>query len=140
MSASGVGALAASFTLASSGGKKRGITLLAANLIMGLALVAFSFSRSWPLSLALMVFVGVGQIGNNTAAAALLQTHTDREYLGRVMSIMMMNFGLSSLGTFFAGILAETIGAPLAIGAFAGILVAISISAILFVPRLSKLD
>ena len=140
MSVSGVGALVASVTLASLPSRRRGLVLIISNLTLGLALVAFSFSRSWPLSLGLMVFVGIGQIGNNTAGAALLQSHTEPEYLGRVMSIMMMNFGLSSLGTFFAGLAAEGVGAEWAIGSFAAILTFTSVAAFLFVPRLKNLD
>ena len=140
MSFAGFGALAASLTLASVSTRKRGYTLLASNLIMGLALIIFAYSVSWPLSLGMMVFVGLGRTGNNTAGAALLQTHTEPQYLGRVMSIMMMNFGLSSLGTFFAGVLAEKISAQLSIGGLAATLVAISLAAAIFIPRLRKLE
>ena len=140
MSLSGLGAILASLTLASIPSRNRGIMLLVSNIIMGTALVLFAFSVSWPLSLGMMVFVGIGRIGNNTSGTALLQTHTEPEYLGRVMSIMMLNFGLSGLGTFFAGILAETISAPWSIGGLAMLLVGVSFLAILFLPRIRKLD
>jgi hypothetical protein len=140
MSVAGFGGLAASLTLASVPSKRRGLTLLASNLVMGLALVVFAFSTLWPLSLGMMVFVGMGRTGNNTAGAAVLQSHTDPKYLGRVMSIMMMNWGLSSLGTFFAGLLAQSVSAQVAIGGLASLLVAISLAASLFLPRLRNLD
>jgi MFS family permease len=140
MSMSGVGAIAASLTLASLPSRRRGVILLASNIFMGLALVLFAFSTSWPLSLGMMVLVGIGRIGGNTAGNALLQDHTDPEYLGRVMSIMMLNFGLSGLGTFFAGLLAETISAPWAIGGLAMILMAISLYAIIFMKGFRRLD
>jgi MFS family permease len=140
MSMSGLGAIVASFILASLPSKRRGITILASNIVMGSALVVFAFSVSWPLSLIMMAFVGIGRIGGNTAGTALLQTHTEPEYLGRVTSIMMLNFGLSSLGTFFAGILAETINASWAIGGLAMVLISISLFAVLFLPGLRKLD
>jgi MFS family permease len=107
---------------------------------MGGALVAFAFSTSWPLSLGMMLFVGMGRIGNNTAGSALLQSLTEPEYLGRVMSIMMMTFGLSQFGTFLASILAEGFGAQWAIGGFAGALVLISAVAFVVTPRLRTLD
>jgi MFS family permease len=140
MSVSGVGALLASLTMASIPSKKRGFTFLVSNVLMGTALVFFAFSVSWPLSLGMMAIVGIGRIGNNTTGTALLQSHTDPQYLGRVMSIMMLNFGLSSLGTFFAGMLAERFSAQWAIGGFAMLLIAISFTGILFLPRLRKLD
>ncbi len=140
MSISGLGALAASLTLASLPSRRRGVTLLMSNVLMGLALVVFAFSTSWPISLGMMVLVGMGRIGNNTAGTALLQSHTDPEYLGRVMSIMMMNFGLSGLGTFFAGVLAERISAQWAIGGLAITLVALSLGGYLLSPKLRKLE
>jgi len=57
-----------------------------------------------------------------------------------VMSIMMLNFGLSGLGTFFAGLLAETISAPWAIGGLAMILIAISFLALIFMKSFRRLD
>ena len=140
MSASGLGAIITSIIMASLPSKKRGITLLASNIIMGASLVFFAFSVSWPLSLGMMALVGVGRIGNNTAGTALLQTHTEPKFLGRVMSIMMLNFGLSGLGTFFAGVLAASITAQWAVGALAMVLVGISFLAIFFLPKLRKLD
>ena len=140
MSMSGVGAIAASLIIASLPSRRRAITLLVSNMIMGIALAVFAFSTSWPLSLMMMIVVGIGRIGGNTTGNALLQTHTEPEYLGRVMSIMMLNFGLSGLGTFFAGILAETISAPWAIGGLAMVLIAISLFAMIFLPGFRKLD
>jgi MFS family permease len=140
MSLSGLGALVASLTMASMPSKRKGITFLLSNVLMGVALVVFAFSVSWPLSLGMMAIVGMGRIGNNTAGTALLQSHTEPEYLGRVMSIMMLNFGLSSLGTFFAGILAQSISAQWAIGSFALLLIVISITTIIFIPRLRQVD
>ncbi|MFH0769177.1 MAG: MFS transporter [Chloroflexota bacterium] len=140
MSVSGIGAMIGSFAIASLPSKRRGTLLLVSGLILGLALAGFAFSRSWPLSLGLMAFVGLGQTGRQTLATTLLQSYTDAEYLGRVMSINMMDMGLSSLGTFLAGLLAEGIGAQWAIGGFAMVLVLISILAFVFVPRIRKLD
>ena len=49
------------------------------------------------------------------------------------MSIMMMNMGLSSLGTFFAGMLAESISVQWAIGGLAITLTGFSIIGL--IPR-----
>ncbi len=49
MSFSGLGAIVASIGLASLASRKRGILLLGSNIIMGVALVVFAFSVSWPL-------------------------------------------------------------------------------------------
>jgi predicted MFS family arabinose efflux permease len=137
---SGVGAMVGSLGLASLPNRRRGVMLLASSLVLGLALAGFSFSLSWPLSLGLMIFVGLGQAGRQTLGTTLLQSYSEPEYLGRVMSINMMDMGLSSLGTFLAGILAEGIGAQWAIGGFAMVLVLVSIITLLFVPRIRRLD
>jgi MFS family permease len=140
MSLSGAGAILASLTIASLPSKKRGIFLLISNISMGVALVIFAFSTSWPLSLGMMIIVGIGRTGGNTLGNALLQAHTEPEYLGRVMSLLMLNFGLSGLGTFFAGLLAESISAPWAIGGLAMVLIGISFLAIIFLGDFRKLD
>ncbi|MDO8687751.1 MAG: MFS transporter [Dehalococcoidales bacterium] len=140
MSLSGVGAMAGSLVLASLPNKRRGVMLLASSLVLGLGLAVFAFSGSWPLSLGLMVFIGLGQAGRQTLGSTLLQSYTDAAYLGRVMSINMMDMGLSSLGTFFAGLLAENIGAQWAIGGFAMVLVLLMILTLIFIPRIRKLD
>ncbi len=138
MSMSGFGAVAAAIILASLPSRRRGITLLVANLVLGAALVVFALSVSWPLSICMMFVAGMGQIGNNTAGAALLQANTEPAYLGRVMSIMSMSFGLSSLGAFAAGLLAADIGAPKAIGGLAVVLVILSLFMLLFSSRIRK--
>jgi MFS family permease len=140
MSVSGVGAMIGSLIFASLPNKRRGIMLLVSSLILGLALVSFSFSHSYAFSIGLMLFIGLAQSGRQTLGTTLLQSYTDSEHLGRVMSINMMDMGLSSLGTFFTGLLAESIGAPWAIGGFAMVLVLLSILALLFMPRVRKLD
>jgi len=113
---------------------------LASGVIMGLALVSFSFSSSYSLSLAIMVFVGLGQTGRMTLANTLLQYYVEDEYRGRVMSIYMMQFGLSSFGAFAAGLLADSVGVQWAVGGFAMVLVLLSILLLAFLPRIRNLD
>ncbi|MDP2729733.1 MAG: MFS transporter [Dehalococcoidales bacterium] len=140
ISASGAGALVGSLVLASLPNRKRGFMLLASSLTLGLALAGFSFSSSWSLSLALIVFVGLGQAGRMSLSNTLLQSYSEEEYRGRIMSIYMMQFGLQSFSSFAAGLLAEGVGIQWAIGGFAMVLVFLCIMALFFVPRLRKLD
>jgi MFS family permease len=140
MGISGIGALLGSLVLASLPNRKRGIMLLVSGLIMGIALMSFSFSQWWYLSLALMFFVGLGQTGQMALGNALIQYHSDANYRGRVMSFLMMGFGLASLGTFFGGILAEAVGIQWSIGGLAMALVLISIMMSLFSTRLRKME
>ncbi len=114
--------------------------MLLSGLIVGLALAGFAFSSSWYLSLILIAFVGIGQTGHRTLGNTLIQYYVAPEYRGRVMSILMMNFGLTNIGVFIAGLLADTIGVQWAVGGFALILVAIAFLALVFVPQIRRLD
>ncbi|MFC1847332.1 MFS transporter [Chloroflexota bacterium] len=143
ISVSGIGAMIGSLVLASLPDKKRGVMLLASSLLLGLALASFSFFSSpstWMLSLGLMVFVGLGQSGRMTLGNTLIQYYVDDEYRGRVMSMYMMEFGMTSFGTFTAGLIAEAVGAKWALGGFATALILISILSLIFIPRLRRLD
>jgi MFS family permease len=139
MSVSGAGALAGSLLLTVSPGKKRGLMLLSGGLIAGLALLVFSFSSIWALSLAVMVFVGLAQTFRNTLGNALLLTHTEAPYLGRVMSLLNMQWGIMAILTFLAGLLAGSVPVQWVLGSLAMLLVVVSIIFMVFSPRTRKL-
>jgi len=140
ISASGLGAIIGSIFLASAPNRKRGLLLLGSGLLLGLTLVAFAFSRYWYLSLALMVLIGLGQTGRMTLANTLLQHYVANEYRGRVMSLYLMEFGFTNFGVFFAGVVAEAIGPQWSIGGMAATLILAIIAALIFLPRLRKLE
>ncbi len=137
---SGIGAMIGSLILASLSNKKRGLIMLFAALVMSIALVGFSFSKMWYLSLFLIVFIGLGSSGQMALGNSLVQYYSDAAYRGRVMSFFMLGFGFSSLGAFFAGILAEGVGVQWATGSLAIALVIITVFALAMVPRIRKLD
>jgi len=141
MSVSGIGSIISSLILASLPNKKRGLMMLGGNIILGIALFSFALSTSYPLSLVLIGFVGVGQMVQMALGTTLIQYYSNPVYLGRLMSIMMMQFGLMSFSTFIAGALTELTGnVQWAIGGLALILVVLSISAIIFVKRIRNLE
>ena len=140
ISVSGAGALAGALVFASLPNRKRGLMLLVGSFILGAALTGFSFSDSWYLSLALIVFVGLGQTARMTLGNTLIQYYVDDEYRGRVLSIYVMEFGLTSFGSFGAGMLAEALGVQWALGGFAITLAVIAVFTLLFVPRLRNLE
>ncbi|MBI2165217.1 MAG: MFS transporter [Chloroflexi bacterium] len=140
MSASGIGALAGSLVIASLGEKGRGMLFLHGGILTGLAILAFSFSSSYTLSLVIMVVTGLGQAGRMALGNTLLQTYTEDAYLGRVMSLFMMQWGLVGLGTFGVSIAAEFVGVQLAVGATALLLVLSTLYFYLFSPRVRRLE
>jgi MFS transporter, DHA1 family, staphyloferrin A biosynthesis exporter len=139
-SIAGAGALVGSLILASLPNKRRGMILLGCGLLLGIVLVFFAYSHSYPLSMGLMVFIGLGTAGRQTLGSTLLQTYSEPEYLGRVMSVNMMDMGISSLGTFLVSVLTEHIGIERSIGGFAAALALLSLLIIIFIPKLRKLN
>jgi MFS family permease len=114
MGASGVGSMTSAVSLAlrkSVRGLYKLIPAVAA--VFGCGLIALSFSRSYPLSLVLMAVTGFGMLQVSAVSNTLIQTVTDDDKRGRVMSYFMMaNMGASPLGSLLAGSLAPVIGAP----------------------------
>ena len=114
MGAAGVGAIIAALSLAarkSIRGLYKAIPTAAA--LMGGGLIAFSFSRSLWLSLALMCVTGFGMMQEYAASNTVIQTIVDDDKRGRVMSYWTMAYmGASPFGSLLAGSLALVIGAP----------------------------
>jgi len=76
-----------------------------------------SFLLALPLILAANVFAGMFQILNNTA----IQLVVPEEVRGRISGFLMMSFGLTPLGTLPMAIVAEQVGAPLAVAGASGL-------------------
>jgi MFS family permease len=84
-----------------------------ATTIFSFGLLFFSFSRNIYLSVGFMLFTGFGMMMQMASTNTLLQTLVDDDKRGRVMSLYVMAFmGTAPFGSFMAGTLASTIGAP----------------------------
>ncbi len=114
MGASGFGALIGAVALASKKGIRglgRWIAFAAAGF--GLSLVLFSLSRSFLLSMALLIPVGFSMMIEMAASNTLIQSLIPDELRGRVMAVYSMMFmGMAPFGSLLAGTLADRIGAP----------------------------
>jgi len=123
MTAAGAGALAGALYLAgrvSVNGLER--LMWRATIAFGLGLIAFAFSRSIPLSLVILLFIGAGFMIQLASANTIIQTVVDEMFRGRVMAFYAMAFlGTAPIGSILAGIIAEHIGTPftIAIGGLA---------------------
>ncbi len=110
----GLGALTGAIFLAArknTAGLPRMIVFSA--LIFGVGLISFSFSRILWLSLLLLVLSGFGMMVQMASSNTALQTLTDDDKRGRVMSFYTMAFmGMVPFGSLIAGSLAGKIGAP----------------------------
>jgi MFS family permease len=117
MSANGVGSLIGSLLLAS----RRGLTGLGRWIVfgsagLGAALILFSLSRSFALSLLILGAVGFCMFYQITVSNALIQAMSPNALRGRVIAILsMLILGVVPFGALLAGFLAEHFGAPLTV-------------------------
>jgi MFS family permease len=113
----GVGALVGSLGLASLGNfRHKGWLLTAGNLLFPATLLALAFSRSYTLSMVIMVGVGWAMVTQNATANTLLQTMVPDRLRGRVMSVHALMFlGMTPFGNLQAGMVANFLGAPFAV-------------------------
>ena len=112
----GAGALVGPMILASIDDvRRKGMLLLAAGLVSGLGVVAFSQATGMVAALPALAVVGAVQMVYHTVTNTVLQLITPDEFRGRVLSLYMMDHGLVSLGAVLAGVLAQAYGIPPAI-------------------------
>jgi MFS family permease len=112
MGAVGLGALAGAVYVAS---KKLNHslprTIVIASGFFGLGLSAFALSKSYHLSLLLLMGCGFALIVQIASTNTLIQTLTDDDKRGRVMSFYTMAFfGMAPIGSLLCGWLAESAG------------------------------
>jgi len=112
MGGTGFGAFAGALFLASRSGPCGLEKIIPrAMIIFGISIIAFSLSRIFWLSLVLMIFAGFGMMVQIAASNTVLQSITDDDKRGRVMSFYTIAFmGMVPLGSLLAGALTGKIG------------------------------
>ncbi len=117
MGATGVGALLAALLLAARTGVYglgRWVTLACAGF--GVSLIAFSLSRNFWLSTALLVPAGFCMMLQMSSSNTLIQSMVRDDLRGRVMSVYAMSLiGMAPFGALFAGAVADRLGAPVTV-------------------------
>ncbi len=135
MAAVGLGAVAATLTVAGLGDfRRKGMLLLGLAVLFGLCLLLFSLSTVFAVSLLLLLGVGAGNMGYMAVNQTLLQSHTPQELRGRVSSLTLLSFGMATLGVLGFSAIAEVWGAPLAVGLGGAALLALVLASV-FHPR-----
>jgi len=126
MGVAGVGALLGALTLAVRTGVKglgRWVSTCCAGF--GISLMLFSFSRSFWLSVLLLLPVGYFVMLQMSSSNTLIQVMVPDVLRGRVMAVYSMMFmGMAPVGALLGGALADRLGPQLtvAIGGFASVL------------------
>jgi len=87
-----------------------------AEALFGSALIAFSFTTILPLAMLVLFFAGAGMVTMIASSNTILQTVSDEDKRGRVMSFYSIAAGVSTFGNLIYGSLASAIGAPGAVG------------------------
>lgn len=113
----GLGALISALSLAARKhvrGLVRIIPVSAA--IFGLGLIGFGLSRSFWLSMFMVMVAGMGMMQGMAASNTVIQTLVTDDKRGRVMSYYTMAFmGMAPFGSLLAGAMANTVGAPVTV-------------------------
>ena len=117
LAAPGLGAVLATLMLATVAHRLRRKELLlpVALVFLGIFLILFSRTTSFPLALLVLVGVGGSQIFFMATTNSLLQMTIPDRLRGRVMSIYMLDRGFIPAGSLFAGISAHFVGAPVTV-------------------------
>jgi MFS family permease len=138
MGAAGIGALAGAFYLAARETiMKLGRLIPAATALLGAGMIILSFSKTFVISMVLLVIIGLGMMLHTAASNTILQTVTDDDKRGRVMSFYTMAImGTAPFGSLLAGYLAKVIGTPATI--FSGGLISL-LGALFFLKKLPEL-
>jgi MFS family permease len=118
MGAAGAGALAGALGLATrSGVRGLGRWVAVSSAGFGIGLILFSLSRSFWLSAALLVPVGLSMMIQMASSNTLVQAMVPDALRGRVMAVYSMMFmGMAPFGALLAGALAQRLGAPQTVG------------------------
>ena len=109
-SALGVGFLVGSILISMAGDiPRKAVVLLIAGAFWDGPMVAFAFSRIFVLSVALVFVMGIGGAVWVNLTLTLLQTFSNDEMRGRVMSLYMIATQAAPLGMILAGALAAAV-------------------------------
>ncbi len=127
MSSGGLGAVFGAIAAAASrSGRHIGLLMALGQGTLGLGLVALAATRSLTVASPLMVLIGLGVALQLSTTNGFLQTTAPPHMRGRVVSLYIWLFsGLSPIGGFAAGWIAEHAGAP-ATAAGAGVACALA--------------
>jgi len=140
--AAGVGALIGSLAVASlTHSRRKGWQLTFGSFLFPIALLAFAFSRSFLLSLVILVFVGFGFIMQNTTSNTLVQALVPDHLRGRVMSVYALMFmGTMPIGSLVAGSVAQAVGTTATVLLGALVTLAFAVYVFIFQPQVRRLE
>ncbi len=111
LSMAGLGALCGSLAIAAwSNMTGRGRVYIASGFFWGGGVILLSVMPNLAGGMAAMILLGAISANYNTLNSILVQTNVEEAYRGRVLSFLMVMFGLHLVGAVIIGVIAEYIG------------------------------
>ena len=139
--AAGIGGLLGSVYVAWVGESHKRLRLMMASILaFGATLIFFSLSPWFLLALPLIfladIFVTIFMVLNNTAIQVLIPDFVR----GRVMSLLMMSFGLTPLATLPISWLAEQYGADIVVALASALMLVFAVFFFVLSPALRRIE
>ena len=126
MAALGIGAVAGAIFLTLLGLHRPPMAMVVAPaFVVSAATLALALVRGFQLAAVALVVIGFAQIVFTSSCNTTVQVTTPAELRGRLMGLYTLAFiGVTPIGSFFVGLLAQTLGVPVAcaVGGSAGLL------------------
>ena len=136
----GGASLAGSLVIAALGSWKRGMLLLGASALSGVALMLVAAIPIYYAAAGFMVLLGLGNAGRRTLVQSIVMETSHESYRGRVMSLYMMNFGLIQLGIWPIGVLMDVWGGQTTLAGMAVLLMIVTAVALITQKDLREAD
>ena len=140
VSAMGGASLFGALFVASLSNWRRGMLLLIGSFMSGIALVLIASVPIYIAAVFFMIPLGLGDAGRRTLNQSLVMEEADDEYRGRVMSVFMLNRGMMPLGVLPTAIMAEYVGAQVAIGTLGVLLLGFTLVVTVTQKRLREMS
>ena len=143
MSVTGIGGVAGAFLLASLNPRRRGMLILATLAAVGLLLIVFSASTY--LDSVALVFLVATLLGAGTSAFfpiinSVLVESAPEEMRGRVVGLLSLDRGMTTLGGALAGFLAAAMGPQPAQILFSLGCIATAVAMYVLCPAVRRID
>ncbi len=140
LASTGAGALTGAILLASLGNfRYKGMLMLTSLIVTGFAMMVFSQSHWFYISLVILLVQGASEIGYRSMNNTLLQATVPNEMRGRVTSIYMLNQSFAPFGTMVAGLLVAVFGASEVILLMGIVMAGLALSAAWRLPHMRAL-
>jgi MFS family permease len=142
MAGPGLGAVVTLLVMAATANrvKRNGSILMVGLVALGTCLILFSRATSLPMAMLCLIGVGSCQMIFLNSTNAMLQSIVPDHLRGRVMSIYMLDRGLTPIGALLAGVGAHYFGAPDTVTVMGSIVILLAVMVAWRVPQLRSIE